>query len=369
MVSKLPTKSLIITALPAERAGIVRHLSDSHTERSSAGTEYQIGKFASWTICVTQIAPGNSSAALETERAVRHFDPDLALFVGVAGGVKDVKLGDVVVATKVYGYEGGADREHFQPRPEVFYSSYPLIQEAHIVARSHEWRNRVCRRDVGPLPAVFVGPIAAGAKVVKSSRGAVAALLQQNYGDALAVEMEGEGFMRAAYANQVDCIIVRGISDLLDGKAEADKSGSQLVAADNASAFAFELLARLGRESVVSIATRSAQPTTSAVPITDSVDFWTRLRELAPRLYPRGPDDNSLWVNAGGDLAALDLSGNGRTQWSRAIRLLENGGGGDISESTLIGQMLWAFPKNYELQYLHGLLEQRGLSREKSNPN
>src|SRR5882762_3020307 len=117
MLSKLPAKSIIITALPVERAEVVRHLSDSRIERFSAGTEYQIGDFGSWEICVAQIAPGNSSAALETERAIRHFDPDLALFVGVAGGVKDVKLGDVVVATKVYGYEGGADREHFQSRP------------------------------------------------------------------------------------------------------------------------------------------------------------------------------------------------------------------------------------------------------------
>jgi len=55
-------------------------------------------------------------------------------------------------------------------------------------------------------------------------------------------------------------------------------------------------------------------------------------------------------------LSALDLSGNGRTQWSRAIRLLENGGGGDISPSSVIDQMLRVFGKNYEVQYLHALL-------------
>lgn len=357
MAPLLPTKALIITALPVERDAVVRHLTNSRQERHSAGTEYLTGKFLSWEVCTAQAAPGNSSAALETERAMRHFDPDLAVFIGIAGGVKDVKLGDVVAATKVYGYEGGADREHFQPRPEAFLSSYPLVQEAKIVARGPDWRNRIHGASPAPVPGVFVGPVAAGAKVIKSSRGAVAALLRESYGDTLAVEMEGEGFMRAAYTNQVDSIVIRGISDLLDGKAEADKSGSQEVASDHASAFAFELLARLGHESVISVATRSGLLRDWAVENQDAADFWTRLRELAPRLYPRGPDDGSVWVDAGGDLSSLDLSGNGRAQWSRAIRLLQNGGGGGISPSSLVAQMLRTFGKNYELQFLHALLQ------------
>jgi len=234
----------------------------------------------------------------------------LALFVGIAGGIKDVKLGDVVAATKIYGYEGGADREHFQPRPEVFLSSYPLVQEALIVARGKEWHSRIHRASPTRVPSAFVGPIAAGAKVVKSSRGAVATLLRENYGDALALEMEGEGFMRAAYTNQVDSIIIRGISDLLDGKAEADASGSQEIASDHASAFAFELIARLGRESVISIAAKSGSK--HAVNNQDPADFWARLRELAPRLYPLGPDGSSVWVDAGGDIVCA------RPVWKRA---------------------------------------------------
>ncbi len=350
MASSTPSKALIVTALPIERNAVIMHLSDVQSVNHEAGNEYTTGRFLSWQICVAQIAPGNSSAAFETERAVRHFAPDIALFVGIAGGVKDVRLGDVVASSKMYGYESGADREQFQPRPDVFLASYPLIQQAYVIARQNDWQRRISADAPASEPRAFVGPIAAGAKVIKSSQGTVAKLLRESYGDTLAVEMEGEGFMRAAHANKTDSMVVRGISDLLDGKAEADKTGSQEIASDHAAAFAFQLLSSLGQRSIVEVAAGSAIHSSEEADALSG--FWPRIRELAPRLYPSGPNDSNVWTDAGGDLSRLDLSGNGRTQWSRALRLLEKGGGGAISPKSLIGEMLKAFEGNYELQHL-----------------
>ena len=58
--------------------------------------------------------------------------------------------------------------------------------------------------------------------------------------------MEGRGFLEGVHLNaDVRAGVVRGISDLLDGKTDADRAGSQQRAADAASAVAFEILAAL----------------------------------------------------------------------------------------------------------------------------
>ena len=78
-----------------------------------------------------------------------------------------------------------------------------------------------------------------------SSMSADAQRIRASYSDSVAVAMEDVGVTRAADLAGAKGLAIRAVSDLLDGKAEADASGSKLIAADNAAAFAFELLASL----------------------------------------------------------------------------------------------------------------------------
>jgi nucleoside phosphorylase len=244
--------AVILTAIPEEYKAIRAYLTDIQGIEHK-GTLYEAGRFSSnkvlWKVGIVKIDVGNDSAAFEAERAIDCFKPTIAMFVGVAGGIKDVQLGDVVVATKVYGYESGKQEEDFKSRPEVGNSDYGLKNVAqHIIATQEKWWEPLVKLgSAEPEPRAFVGPIAAGNKVVASTYSALYKFLRKTYNDALAVEMEGIGFMKAIQANtQVAAIIVRGISDLIDKKSEADKAGSQQIAARNASAFAFRILIKQG---------------------------------------------------------------------------------------------------------------------------
>ena len=248
-------RAVILTAIHIEYMAVRAHLSDLSEDIHPKGTIYERGKFSGggqeWEVGIVQTGAGSSPAAMEAERAIAYFKPDVILFVGVAGGIKDVQLGDVVAANKVYGYESGKEADTFSPRPNVGLSNYNMIQRAKTEARKTDWLARLSD-SAKPLsdsakPNVFVAPIAAGEKVVANKKSDLFEFLQQNYGDALAVEMEGRGILEAVHANQqVSGLIIRGISDLIDGKSRADKEGFQELAASHASAFAFHVLSKLG---------------------------------------------------------------------------------------------------------------------------
>jgi nucleoside phosphorylase len=288
-MSESTRRVVILTALYEETRAVLRHLANQTTEDVS-GTRFFKGQFEGWEVAVAEIGPGNTAAAAIGARALDHYKPEVALFVGVAGGVKDVAIGDVVVGTKVYGYETGKDASSgFKPRPDLMRAAHDLEQIARIVRQGEEWKKRLEPAIQHQRPTVFVDPIAAGEKVVASTRSATAKLINEHYSDALAVEMEGRGFLEAVHINQpVSGGVVRGISDLLSGKADADKAGSKLVAADAASAIAFEMLS--------AIAGTAAQPKKPArkvieTPVTFSPSTYFKAREVLARIGEPNRDE------------------------------------------------------------------------------
>lgn len=241
--------AVVLTALEVEYTVVREHLSDPLEEHVERGTLYQRGTFlgpcGAWTVALAQTGAGNTTAGVALERAITAFSPRVVLFVGVAGARKDdVALGDVVAANAIYDYESGKDTDgDYLPRIKTHSPSHFLVQRAQAVARDRKWQQRIQPARPDPPPEAVIGPVAAGAKVVAHRRSRTAQHLDRYCEDAVAVEMEGYGFLHGAYVNAgVDALVIRGISDRLTDKTLTTDRHWQPRAAAHAAAFAFELL-------------------------------------------------------------------------------------------------------------------------------
>lgn len=331
--------ALVVTALQLERIAVRQHLVDLTAVRAG-GIVADMGRFVAGStnlrIAVIETGAGNVHAALAVQKIETRLRPSQVIMTGVAGGLKDVAIGDVVASSKVYWIEGGKEAPQVRPRPDQAPVSPSLVQLARAVAADGRWLTRAATTGggewshTGRRPAAVIGPVAVGERVLGDQSGRTVELIRDSYGDALTVDMEDFGALRAAAAGErTHGLAVRGVSDLLCDKAHTDATGAQPLAAANAAAFVFELLALNADLSAVG---------SSATP--------AELLDLATELYPRGPLQNAVWERAGGDISRLELSGSGRTTWWHAVRLLERGGGGDLEPCDLLRVFVEDHPRH-----------------------
>jgi nucleoside phosphorylase len=233
---ELPPTVAVLTALPLEYKAVHAHLTDVRKREHPRGTRAAIGQLPGtpWSVALVEMGEGTLTAAALTERVMTWLEPQAVLFVGVAGGLKsDIDLGDVVVATKVYGIHGGKETpEGFLVRPEAWRASHRLAAAAREALRDD--------------PHAHLKPIAAGDVVLAAPESALAEHLRRHYNDAAAIEMEGSGVVSAVDLAGGDALVIRGISDRADaGKSLADGEGWQPRAAENAAAAAVAVLREL----------------------------------------------------------------------------------------------------------------------------
>lgn len=219
--------ALILTTLALEYAAVRAHLADiEELVHPSTGTRVQRGRLTGtpWSVALAETGGGSYAAAL-TERLSTWLRPQVLVMVGVAGGLKDdIKIGDVVVATRVHRVPS-TDRtlEGHLVRSEALYSSPSLVQTAR-----HALRGKA-----------HFKPIVVGDSVHADDEHEFVQHLRTLYDDAVAIEMEGAGFVQYAYRHtRADALIIRGISD----RADAQKYGGNTEAARNAAAAAVAVL-------------------------------------------------------------------------------------------------------------------------------
>lgn len=334
---------LILTALEVERLAIEPHLNNIEPVlHPETGTDYTKGTYSSngrvLDVIIARTDQTNINAAIETERAIAHFEPEYVFFSGVAGGLKDVRVGDIIIGRDVYGYERGkAEENNFKPRPQFGASTYALERLAGQYAKSADWerkREELLKPEFAPVISTYTGTIASGEKVDASIDSDLHKFLKQNASHALGIEMEGLGFLEVCRMRPlVKTLLLRGISDLVDDKGHMDSKGSQPYASANVAAFLFGLLEQL------EFSDTATQPTREQ-----------KLVEIMCKLYPGGLRDNHIWIAAGGDLSLINLIQSGKGQWVEAIRALKLGGGGNVNVDSLIKSVAEEYGDNKDIK-------------------
>lgn len=239
---------VILSPLQLELDACLEQFSDVSTTSKGAlsyAAVHHETKFAALNLLFRKTGSGLYAVAQATEQAIKDWKPALILLVGVAGSIKDAVIGDLVIATKAYGYDAGKETPTgFAARPDVVPTTPLMLTVAEQTGRHDHWRSFL--DPIGYSPVIHFGPIASGDKVVASTDSRTFGIIKAHYNDTLAVEMESVGFAKACLHHPlVQCLNIRGISDRVDGKSRADAEGHQAGAARVAAAFMRGLLEEL----------------------------------------------------------------------------------------------------------------------------
>jgi nucleoside phosphorylase len=291
---------LILTPLPVEFNAVSRHLTDKRS-MVKEGAAYEIGRFRGqhydYTVVLREPGMRNTDMALATERAIQHWSPDIAILCGIAGGIKDIKKGDVAIARSAFNYDSGKEAENgFLPRPVEYHFSEELLAYAQLVQRSDNWKKRCA--DGAPDATIHIASVAAGDKVVAAVENATYERITQFLSHCKFLEMEAAGFGLAVQRHRdLHALVVRGISDLCAGKAESDQESVdwQAVAAERASGVSFELLHTLNASHFIQT-THTAMDTKDLVKTIYDILFPAALKEIGNDFADAANNDiRAIW--------------------------------------------------------------------------
>ncbi len=249
-------RALIFTAKDTETAAVKAYLHERPCgfKRTKRGNKITIWRpidsltfNTSFEIALYETGKGQAEAILNAGPVVEAVAPDLVIYLGCAGGeAPHVDIGDVLVATKIWNYEQASIKKQ-----SVRYKGVPqlpdrvLVDEAKSAADFGSWKSKII--DGSPNSAhVAFGEVASGDKVIKSTASPVWKQLKSNLSDdIMGCETEGHGFLSAMVPLKVFSIMIRGISDLIDGKGSEGKLSDDLqqcVAVSHATAFALQVI-------------------------------------------------------------------------------------------------------------------------------
>ena len=211
----------IIGAMPIELAWLQRQLTATEV-KNHFGLAFHTGRLGDKRVVVVVGGVGLVNSAAATALLIERFQPAAIVFTGVAGGLGDVRPGDVVIGEKTVQYDfGQLERtgmtmwETFQPsfsdrNPLFFPADADLLKVAQGVATQVKLPT-LAYDELTYRPKIVTGIIAT--KNFFSADGAYNAHIQDQTG-CIALEMEGAAVAQICFQQDVPCLVIRSISNM-----------------------------------------------------------------------------------------------------------------------------------------------------------
>lgn len=146
---------------------------------------------------------GKVSASVATTLLITHFSPDFVLNTGVAGGLSKSSIYDIVLASKVTYYD-----------VDVTAFGYKLGQQAQMpdsYIPNPKWFEIAQANCLKYTPNLRIGQLVSGDSFVNTIEKKK--WIQQNFPEAIAVEMEAAAIAQTCHIMHVPFLIIRSISD------------------------------------------------------------------------------------------------------------------------------------------------------------
>ena len=192
----------IIGAMSIEIDGIVEKMCDK-TEYVFNGIKFTVGNLCSKSVVACKCGIGKVNSSMATMLMKAKFDIDTVINIGVAGGWKTLKQGDIVIADKTveHDYDGTPDG---LPLGQVHGFDSPYLDcDKQLV---EELKN-ICNDNKVPF---VVGTVATGDQFIANNEKS--AQITQNFG-AVAYDMESGAINHVCKNLGLKFVAIRAISD------------------------------------------------------------------------------------------------------------------------------------------------------------
>lgn len=186
---------------------------------------------------------GNVEASISVNDILRKFNPDLFFFAGTCGGIKDVEIGDSIIATKVFDIFRGKDSDIWYAKPidsGMDSKNLGLCKSVMMSVNRGEKLSELYKDSNNKLHMGFIGSSSA---IVASEKSNIRKMIEKQYAHIIGIEMEGYGFYQTLEKNEYRSgIMIRAVTDDAKTKTQSQDDYVQPIGMNKVYYVIYELI-------------------------------------------------------------------------------------------------------------------------------